>query len=373
MYLKVIILVLTLLYMLFLKLQYKQIGTIGYDKARKNLAIFSTLLLILQSGLRHVGVGPDTYQYMLSFHEHTLWTWQQILHNFIDVYQAGEGKDAGYYLLVKLFSEFSTDYQVFLVFVGIVVFVPLGRFVYKNTERLEDIWVALLLYQTLFYSFFSVTGIRQAIATGFCFLSVECIKDKKLLLFLLLMVIGGLIHKSCLLFLPFYWIAQIQIPRTIFIALLCLFPVMVYVGDAFTLELAILSGSENYLGYAEQESVGAKNLILFYFLISSVGFVRYWKNKKWMKERSYIFNAISLGIFFLPLTLNSANLVRVVQYYSIFLLVFIGYVVASSKNANNKLLVSLVQFLLIGALLYKLLITPVEYAFFWENMKITNY
>ena len=97
MYLKVIILVLTLLYMLFLKLQYKQIGTIGYDKARKNLAIFSTLLLILQSGLRHVGVGPDTYQYMLSFHEHTLWTWQQILHNFIDVYQAGEGKDAGYY------------------------------------------------------------------------------------------------------------------------------------------------------------------------------------------------------------------------------------------------------------------------------------
>ena len=155
--------------------------------------------------------------------------------------------------------------------------------------------------------------------------------------------------------------------------MLCLFPVMVYVGDAFTLELAILSGSENYLGYAEQESVGAKNLILFYFLISSVGFVRYWKNKKWMKERSYIFNAISLGIFFLPLTLNSANLVRVVQYYSIFLLVFIGYVVASSKNANNKLLVSLVQFLLIGALLYKLLITPVEYAFFWENMKITNY
>lgn len=359
--------------MLLLKQQYKQVGTLDYEKARKRFAIFVTVLLILQSGLRHVNVGPDTYQYMVSFYERIQWSWQQVFRNFIDVYWYGEGKDAGYTLLLKVFSVFSSDYQVYLVFVAILVFVPMITFIFKNTKRIDSLWIALLLYQTLFYSFFSVTGIRQAIATGLCLFSVEYIKNKKLLYFIILIVAGGFIHKSCLLFLPFYWIAQLKKPRGLFISMLCLFPLMIYLGNAFTLQLAVISGSENYLGYAEQETVGAYNLIIFYFFISIVGFARYWNDKEWMIEKRYIFNAVSLGIFFLPLTLNSANLVRVVQYYSIFILVFVGYVVTPSENVKMKALIPIVQICLISILIYKLWITPVDFAFFWQDMEITNY
>lgn len=362
-----------LLYLLILKVQHKQEGTYEYNKARKRLAVFTAILLILQSGLRHVGVGPDTYQYMLSFQDHIQWSWHQVFQNFIDVYKYDEGKDAGYVLLMKIFSLFSTDYQTYLMFVAIAIFVPILRFIYKNTERLEDIWFALLLYLALFYSFFSVTGIRQALATGLCLWSVEYIKSKKLFHFLLLMGVSALIHKSSLLFLPFYWIAQVNRPRIMFIIMLCLFPIMASLGNVYTLQLAIISGSENYLGYAEQESSGAKNLILFYFFITFVGYIRYWRDKELIKKKSYIFNAISLGIFFLPLTLNSANLVRVVQYYSIFLIVFIGYVLAPINDSRMKPTIQFMQVFLIGALLYKLFSTPVDYAFFWQNMQITNY
>lgn len=374
MYLKIVILIMVLLYLLVLKMQYKQVGSYEYNKARKRLAVFTAILLILQSGLRHVGVGPDTYQYMLSFQDCTHWSWQQVFQNFIDVYQYDEGKDAGYVLLMKIFSIFSKDYQTYLMFVAIAVFVPILRFIYKNTERLEDIWFALLLYFALFYSFFSVTGIRQALATGICLWSVEYIKDKKLFPFLVLMGISALIHKSSLLFLPFFWIAQIRRPRAMLVLMLCLFPLMASLGNAFALQLAIISGSENYLGYAEEKSVGANNLIVFYLFMTLVGYIRFWKYNELIKKRSYIFNAISLGIFFLPLTLNSANLVRVVQYYSIFLLVFISYVFSPiSSDARMKLAIQLMQVLLIAALLYKLFCTPVDYAFFWQNMQITNY
>lgn len=372
MYLKIIILILVLFYMLFLKSRYRVIGSNGYDQARKRLAIFSALLLILQSGLRHVGVGPDTYQYMINFNDRITWSWHQVFQNFIDVYQFGEGKDAGYTALVKLFSLLSSDYQLFLLFVAMIVFIPMVRFVYKNTTRMEDIWFALFLYMTLFYSFFSVTGTRQAIATGVCLWSVEYIKEKKLLPFLICIIIAASVHKSALIFLPFYWIAKLRFPRTIFIGMICLFPVMVYLGNAFTLQLAIISGSENYLGYAEQETVGAHNLILFYFIMSIAGFLRYWNKKEWMNSKSYIFNAISLGIFFLPLTLNSANLVRVVQYYSIFLLTFIGYVMEPTNRNKNAILINIFRFTLIVVLTYKLLTTPAEYAFFWQNMAIAN-
>lgn len=373
MYLKVIILIVTLLYLFLLKQRYKQVGTLGYEKARKRYAIFVAILLILQSGLRNVGIGADTYQYMISFYEKIQWSWQHVFQNFIDVYQYNEGKDAGYVLLVKVFSVFSSDYQVYLVFVAMVVFIPMVYFIYKNTEKAESLWVALLLYQALFYSFFSITGIRQALATGLCLLSVEYIKKKKILQFISLIIVGAFIHKSCLLFLPFYWIAQIKKTKLLFISVICTFPVMLYLGKEFTLQLAIISGSENYLGYAEQETAGAYNLTIFYFMISFIGFIKYWKDKDWMTERRYIFNAISLGIFFLPLTFNSANLVRAVQYYSIFILVIIGYIIFSNKGKNIKGITSVIQFFLIIVLLYKLFTTPTDYAFFWEKMAITNY
>ena len=97
-----------------------------------------------------------------------------------------------------------------------------------------------------------------------------------------------------------------------------------------------------------------------------------WKDKEWMERNSYIQNAVSLGIFFLPLTLNSANLVRVVQYYSIFLLVFVGHVVRTGDFKRNILLYNTVRYVLVGVLTYKLLTTPADYAFFWQDMIITN-
>ena len=43
------------------------IGTLTYEKSRKNLCIFATILLVLQSGLRNVAVGADTYSYFIQF------------------------------------------------------------------------------------------------------------------------------------------------------------------------------------------------------------------------------------------------------------------------------------------------------------------
>ena len=53
MHLKIIILILILLYMLILKRQNNLVESSGYIKARKKLAVFTAILLIIQSGLRH--------------------------------------------------------------------------------------------------------------------------------------------------------------------------------------------------------------------------------------------------------------------------------------------------------------------------------
>ena len=92
------------------------------NRNRKNYIIFICIILILQSALRHVAVGADTYAYYLKFEEIKLTSWQEIWENFRSVYVLGEGKDAGYPLIQKVFQFFSGEYRIFLFFVAVIFF-----------------------------------------------------------------------------------------------------------------------------------------------------------------------------------------------------------------------------------------------------------
>lgn len=139
------------------------------NRNRKNYIIFICIILILQSALRHVAVGADTYAYYLKFEEIKLTSWQEIWENFRSVYVLGEGKDAGYPLIQKVFQFFSGEYRIFLFFVAVIFFSSLGYFIYTQTKYISDVFVAIAIYEVLFYSFFSITGLRQTLATAFTF------------------------------------------------------------------------------------------------------------------------------------------------------------------------------------------------------------
>ena len=62
----------------------------------------------------------------------------------------------------------------------------------------------------LFYAFYSVTGHRQTLATALIvFVGYKYIKEKKLLKFLVIAFIVFMLHKSSLVFIPYYFIAHI--------------------------------------------------------------------------------------------------------------------------------------------------------------------
>ena len=346
------------------------IGTLTYEKSRKNLCIFATILLVLQSGLRNVAVGADTYSYFIQFENDIKAPWSQIIGRFTDVYVYGEGKDAGYQVFDKLCSNISTNYTIYLLIIACIFFIPLMKVVYRNTLSLEHIVIAVLVYESLFYSFFSITGCRQTIETGLCLLAFEEIKNKNLKKFLLFIFIGAFIHKSCLIFLPFYWIATIKKTYLLFYLSVLSFPFMMVFGRAFTVELALLSGSENYLNYANEEAAGAVTLSLFYIALLFSTFYQYKQNKDYFDDHSYIVNAVTLGLFFLPLTFVSSALMRIVQYYSIFLIVFVGYMKPIKANTRRNIFYPIAVVLL----LYKIISTNATYGFFWETMALgSNY
>ena len=337
----------------------------------KRYIAFCCVILILQSGLRNVAVGPDTYAYQLDFEATQVKSWQEVFENFYQVYVLGEGKDAGYDLFVKLFQVFSNNYRVYLFSVAIIFFISFGRFVYRNATNLRGVFIAMCVYQVLFYSFFSITGIRQTLATAIIFFAYEFIVKRRLFSFLLLCFAAALIHKSALLFVPFYFLATIKYPvRTLVLVLLSL-PMVFIMIRQIAYFLTSFSFSESYAVYANSTNdSGGAQMVLLFMLFVAAGIIifrkRYRQVEVWQLP---IMNAFTIALFFIPLTLVDPGLMRVAMYYSIFTMFLLGSLVDNFDSSYNHQsdLVAIVSVLLLCAVLVK---RDADYAFLWEYMEL---
>ena len=342
------------------------------NRNRKNYIIFICIILILQSALRHVAVGADTYAYYLKFEEIKLTSWQEIWENFRSVYVLGEGKDAGYPLIQKVFQFFSGEYRIFLFFVAVIFFSSLGYFIYTQTKYISDVFVAIAIYEVLFYSFFSITGLRQTLATAFTFWGLHFIRQRKLWQYTLLIICAAFIHKSVLLFYPFYFIARLNRPRQLLAASFVIFPVRFVFGRSVAGIMALLSAQDNYMGYALSDAnpTGAVDFSIFLLGCGILGWIALRNAKQRDSDMPIIYNAISIAIIFTPLTWIDSSLMRIVQYFSIFILVFLPYVINNLFRDYQTRIVAIVVLMVLFVSV--IIMRNVDYAFMWEQMQLNS-
>lgn len=340
-------------------------------KNRKNYIKVISFILILQSGLRNVAVGADTYNYYISFKESLTQSWQDVYDVFVDYYKYSIGKDPGFPFFQKICSSLSDSYQVFLFIIAIVFFVALGNFFLKNTNRLSDIVLGYVIYSVLFYSFFSITGHRQTIATAITLYSFEFLKKKKIVPFLIIIFVASTIHRSCLIFIPFYFICRIKKPKIIFIATLLLFPLFMLIRNVLALYFQSIGGYEEYNQF---EGAGTITFSAMFILISIVALIRHRTLLKNYNNGDYYFNAFALALLFLPLTWINPNMMRVVQYFSIFMILFVPIIIHSFKSYSNDIYAKMKNFaiLILILLFFKANLNAPPYGFFWQEMRLMD-
>lgn len=326
------------------------------------------LMLIIQSGLRHLAVGDDTYAYFIFFEELKNETWQQVFNRFYDVYILNEGKDAGYFLLQKVFQVIFPSYRLFLIVIAIGFFWSLYRFIERYLPSLDMIFLSFCIYQALFYSFFSITGLRQVIATIATIVGVRLIEDKKLIQFVVIIFLASFIHKSVFIFLPFYFIADFKKSRLAIISSLCALPIIFHFSRMIAGFMVDISGSDTYRMYSESdyETGGAKNFLLFFAFASICLIISKTRNPD--KVPNIVVNAMSLALIFIPLTWVDPSLMRVVQYFSIFLLV--GLPIALKNMKLNRNIYKMLYLSLLILLLLTIIRRSYDYAFFWQDMQL---
>lgn len=329
-------------------------------KKKKMFCIIVGIQWIIISGFRHLSIGTDTKAYEEMFDSTLNRQWSDIVQSFIQIVTGSKnGKDPGYPILEKIFQIFSPDYRAFLLFIAVIFTVPLTIWIYKNSK---NACISFLIYSSLFYAFFSITGHRQTIVTGvLLWKGLDFIKDRKFFSFLILILILSTIHKSVLCVFPFYFLANKKITRSYLFSILFIFIIIFVFKNQLMIYISNIMGYEEYANQFE----GAGTPI-FTLLFLSVFFASIWKMPTLLKNDNInirmSYNAISLGLLFIPFTYVDPSAMRVVQYFSIFLMIFIPELI-DSFNKKEKILLQIAC----GAILILLLLkSNPQYMFLWE-------
>lgn len=344
------------------------------DRLRKFYVGIISVILIFQSGLRNVAVGEDTFTYYLAFKEITRMSWSNVEQSFWEYFRFGIGKDPGFLIFQKAFQYITIDFQWFLMFIAVLFFTSFGIFLYKNTSKISDCVIAYVVYSVMFYTFYSYTGLRQTIAMSIILLGYEFIKKRKIVWFVLTILLASLFHKSALIFLLFYGLTYIKSTKILIWSALFSFPVLFLLSAKISYSFIALTGS-----YSEYETTDKYKPITFVTLMIGLALLAALNHDAIVKKSKYFrfyYTAFSMAVFFMAFVFEIHGYMRVVQYFSFFMVLLIPEIINSMERFSKKIKygLSIITLSILVSLFIKANISQeVKYAFFWEEMRLANH
>lgn len=336
--------------------------------AKKKYIIFSSIVLVLISGLRNEAVGSDTYAYIMHF-ENTLdlsWSdvFDNILENYINPLGNGE-KDPIYRVFVKLFSSILPDSRLFLFAVAIILLASIGYFLYTFAPDLKSIQFCYIFYATLFYGYLPNSAIRQSLALSLILIAYCLLHKKKTLDSLLLILLASGFHKSALLCLFLVIIVRFKNVKLVYLLSILLFVVML----VFPTQIALLfaDSSEIYSGYVSNSYYGNTSkpyMVVVLFIVCFLISIYSLRDVSRLESRRLYYYGTALTMIFVPLVWVNPTLLRIVSYFGLWMGILIPLSV--KYISNGKLLLTLIMV----AFFIHSLKSVDSYRFMWQYMKL---
>ncbi len=270
--------------------------------------------------------------------------------------------ETGYIIFNKLLTIFFDSPQTIIYIEAIICVISFSIYIYKNSEKPMDSYIFFVAFGLLR---FTLTGFRQSIAMSICLLSIEFIKKRKLIPFILMIFLASTFHKTALLFLPSYFLLNNEINlRNIFRYLIFFF--VVFIFNNIIVELANTLFRRNYYsGNYESSGIGfifTFVFVLFLFLLS--------KKNGYKQVCSKYKIELNLTIISFLLFIFSYFMPSIVQRISWYYYYGLATAIPNLYPKNSKsLLLCRIIFILIGiVLIIHRFSDPVyrNYIFFWQ-------
>lgn len=318
------------------------------------------ILLFCIAAFRSINVGPDTGKYVDKYlnlpYESVHYFWN----NFIN----GEGKDPFFYLFSKIISEFGAGPQLYIAILSGIFIYPVSRLIYKYSNNPYISYMTLI---ALGYLYFSFSGLRQALALSILICSYKYLRNRKPILFALLVMVASLFHSSALLFFIAYPLAYIKVGINHIIAIFAALIATFFFSAQIKYLIGIFAWNENLSGYAEAQTTLSFSGFIIQLLVYLFCLTSYRKIIDRNFKDTSLYNLLLLGLVFQAMATNVAEFFRISMYFSIFNVLLIPKAISSIKDKNLRVIVYLSIFL---ALLAYIFWTKkfIGLRFFWQEV-----
>ena len=226
-------------------------------------------LFVLMATMRY-GIGYDYFNYERLYEQLGPMTAAQLVQDPV-------GKQfIGYSLVTHLLYRAGLDYRSLLLVINLLMTGVVLWFV-KRYSPLP--WMSLFFYLTLQFFAHSMNLFRQSIAATICLLAYPFLKRRKLLPFVLVVLLAAAFHTSALFFLPFYWILNWKCDGRL-LGGLALAAVPVYLFSNRAAQLVTQYLFPNYAGY-----IGSRywaGLGYRYAIFPILYFAAAWLTRRWL-------------------------------------------------------------------------------------------
>lgn len=206
----------------------------------------------------------------------------------------------------------------------------------------KDPWLSIIFFVTfpLFYlNSFSV--IRNFSAIAITFYGVRYIHEKKLLKYIIVVLVAAMFHKSALMAILFYFIKDIKIKTSKIIILLISLPICSKIV-AFLIEKIL----PKYSGYLSKTTTQEGTKAIFVFLIITLACILFQKRLLRNKRVEIFFNNFLVGIsIYLMFIENGTMGHRLSMYGTIYSVLLVPEIIHLFKNNKEKIILKIVFYL----------------------------
>lgn len=336
----------------------------GIDYYKKNkfaMKLFFFMLLCLMM-LRHFSVGTDTETYMELFSD---------ISNTPLSDSGGYSLEYGFVLLSKAISFVSLNPQVFLAITSLVCVAFIAPAYLRECED-TALTISLFCIMSTFVMLFS--GIRQMIAISIGFLAYRFVRKKKILPYILSVVLAMTFHISAFMLFFMYPIYRVKVTKKwLWVIIPLLLALLVFNDLVFNALLVFLSRYTRFEA-VEISATGAYTMVVLFSLFCVYSFLL--PDEKSIDEetiglRNFLLFSVVIQMFAPLHTLA----MRMNYYYIIFIPLLIPKIIKHSKADLSNIAVLSRYCMVVFFVLYFLFTSTggsgldvFPYHFYWEKV-----
>lgn len=325
------------------------------EKRIKAIVFFSGVILFLYAALRGNTIGNDTYQYIVRYISNSKYELEVMLS------MINELKDPGYQLAAWGFSKIFSNPQWWLAFIAAVYTILVMKFIRKYSCYPI---ISVLAFIAFGYFSFSLSGLRQTLAMALTLYSIKFIEQKKLVKFILIVLLASTFHTSAVIFFIAYPLTRFRIGYKHIVAFAIVGVMFFGFQSQVRSYINFLFADNRLAQYADKTTSLTASGFIIQLCVFLFCVFYYRRSDRGNVKLNILMNLSFIGLCFQIYATMIAEVFRVSMYFSIANIVLIPIAISLEKNVQIRQIVLFTVFIILFMYIFRDGIPT--YSFFWK-------